>query len=29
MDDEYTHNVINHLVAYVDGNVHTNGIENF
>jgi transposase-like protein len=29
MDDEYTHNVINHLEAYVDGNVHTNGIENF
>jgi transposase-like protein len=22
-------NVINHLMAYVDGNVHTNGIENF
>ena len=29
MDDEYTHNVINHLEAYVDGNVHTNGMENF
>jgi transposase-like protein len=27
--DEYTHNVVNHLEAYVDGNVHTNGIENF
>ena len=29
MDEEYSHNVINHLVAYVDGNVHTNGMENF
>ena len=29
MDKEYTHNLVNHLVAYVDGNVHTNGIENF
>ena len=30
MDDEYAHNVIiNHLEAYVDGNVHTNGMENF
>jgi transposase-like protein len=29
MDGEYTHNVINHLEAYVKGNVHTNGIENF
>jgi len=29
MDDEYTHNVVNHLKAYVDGNVHTNGMENF
>lgn len=27
--DEYTHNVINHLEHYVQGNVHTNGIENF
>ena len=27
--DEYTHSIINHLEAYVDGNVHTNGIENF
>ena len=27
--DEYTHNVVNHLEAYVEGNVHTNGIENF
>jgi ISXO2-like transposase domain len=29
MDDEYNHNVVNHLEAYVDGNVHTNGMENF
>ena len=29
MDDEYLHNVINHLESYVDGNVHTNGMENF
>ena len=27
--DEYTHAVVNHLAAYVDGNVHTNGVENF
>jgi len=26
---EYEHKVVNHLVKYVDGNVHTNGIENF
>jgi transposase-like protein len=26
---EYEHKVINHLEKYVDGNVHTNGIENF
>lgn len=29
MDDEYTHNVVNHLAQYVDGNCHTNGLENF
>jgi transposase-like protein len=29
MDNEYTHNVLNHLVSYVDGNIHTNGMENF
>ena len=29
MDDEYTHNVVNHLQKYVDGIVHTNGMENF
>lgn len=27
--DEYTHNVIDHAVSYVNGNVHTNGLENF
>jgi transposase-like protein len=27
--DEYTHNIINHLEAYVNGNIHTNGVENF
>jgi transposase-like protein len=26
---EYAHDVINHTVSYVEGNVHTNGIENF
>src|SRR6476620_3888869 len=26
---DYIHNVINHAVKYVDGHVHTNGIENF
>jgi transposase-like protein len=28
-DVEFEHKVINHLEKYVDGNVHTNGIENF
>ncbi len=28
-DAELEHKVINHLSKYVDGNVHTNGIENF
>ena len=27
--DSYEHKVINHLERYVNGNVHTNGIENF
>lgn len=27
--DEYTHAVINHAEKYVEGNIHTNGIENF
>jgi transposase-like protein len=26
---EYAHKVIDHAVAYVDGKVHTNGLENF
>jgi transposase-like protein len=26
---EYEHQVIDHAVAYVDGNVHTNGLENY
>jgi len=29
MDDEYVHRIVNHLEAYVDGNVTTNGVENF
>jgi transposase-like protein len=29
LEKEYAHNVINHMEAYVMGNVHTNGIENF
>lgn len=29
MDDDYTHQVVNHLERYVDGNVTTNRIENF
>lgn len=29
LEDEYTHNVIDHAVAYVNGHVHTNGMENF
>src|SRR5207247_11066979 len=27
--DEYTHKVIDHAEAYVDGTVHTNRLENF
>lgn len=27
--NEYAHKVIDHAVAYVDGQVHTNGLENF
>ena len=27
--DEFQHQVIDHAVQYVDGNVHTNGLENF
>jgi transposase-like protein len=29
LEDQYTHEVINHAEEYVRGNVHTNGIENF
>ena len=29
MDERYTHQIVNHLEQYVDGNVHTNGLENF
>jgi transposase-like protein len=29
LDADYAHNVIDHAECYVDGNVHTNGCENF
>lgn len=29
LEDAYTHNVIDHALAYVDGKIHTNGLENF
>lgn len=29
LDAEYAHRVIDHAAAYVDGRVHTNGLENF
>ena len=29
MTEEYTHEIINHAVEYVRGNVHTNNIDNF
>jgi transposase-like protein len=29
LEKKYVHEVVNHLEAYVDGKVHTNGIENF
>ena len=29
LDQDYTHNVIDHAEAYADGQVHTNGLENF
>ena len=29
LEAEYAHKVIDHAVAYVDGRVHTNGLENF
>jgi hypothetical protein len=28
-NDEYAHKVVNHLEKYVDGQVHTQGMENF
>jgi hypothetical protein len=29
LESDCTHNVIDHAEAYVDGQVHTNGLENF
>jgi transposase-like protein len=29
MDADFAHQVINHAVQYVDGRIHTNGLENF
>jgi transposase-like protein len=29
LTDDFTHQVIDHAIAYVDGQVHTNGAENF
>ncbi|HKG62345.1 MAG TPA: IS1595 family transposase [Pyrinomonadaceae bacterium] len=29
LEEDYVHNVINHAEKYVDGQIHTNGIENF
>jgi transposase-like protein len=29
MDGDFVHKVVNHIEAYVQGNVHTNGLENF
>jgi transposase-like protein len=29
LEDDFVHNVINHAERYVDGHIHTNGIENF
>jgi transposase-like protein len=29
LETDYTHNVIDHAEAYVEGEVHTNGLENF
>jgi transposase-like protein len=29
LEGDYAHQVIDHAVKYVDGNVHTNGLENF
>lgn len=29
LNDEFVHKVVDHAVRYVEGNVHTNGLENF
>jgi transposase-like protein len=29
LDADYVHGVIDHAIAYVDGRIHTNGLENF
>jgi transposase-like protein len=29
MDDKYRHEIVRHAEQYVDGNIHTNGLENF
>jgi len=29
MDADFAHQVINHAVQYVDGKIHTNGLENY
>jgi hypothetical protein len=29
LSEDYAHQVIDHAIAYVDGQVHTNGCENF
>ncbi|HEV7643336.1 MAG TPA: IS1595 family transposase [Pyrinomonadaceae bacterium] len=29
LHDQYTHQIINHSIEYVNGHIHTNGIENF
>jgi transposase-like protein len=29
LSDEFTHGVVDHAIKYVEGNVHTNGLENF
>ncbi len=29
LEGEFAHKVIDHAVAYVDGNIHTNGMESF
>jgi transposase-like protein len=29
LESDYAHQVIDHAVSYVDGNVHTNGLENY